>query len=122
MSLSNLNNDVTTRLFKMLSINDQNDLNEIKSNYSTFSKLNQIAEQINFLQCQAKEIINNHNANNILANISCSIKKVPGNIYYHYIINNSEILSIIDPNEWNSYDKYIGKYLYNYDHLFYKID
>ncbi len=120
MALSNLNNDVTTRLFKMLSINDESNLNNIKSNYSTFSKLTQIAEQINFLQNQAQNIIIDHNENDRLSKINCSIKKVPGTIYYHYLINGSETLSIISPDEWSTYDEFLGKYLYNYDHLFYK--
>ena len=50
------------------------------------------------------------------------VKKVPGQFYYHYVINNKEVLSIIEPEDWSSYSEYLGKYLYNYDELFYKIE
>lgn len=46
-------------------------------------------------------------------------KKIPGNFYYHYIFEDREMLSIIAPDEWNTYTKFLGKYLYNYDNIFY---
>lgn len=121
MALSNLNKEVTTNLFKMLfDNNDNNKIEMIKQNHSTFSKLSIIAEQINNLQNKALEIIEDCSLNEFLNNIEVNIKKVPGTTYYHYKMNNRDILSIINPEEWNTYDTFIGKYYYNYDYTFLK--
>lgn len=57
MALSNLDKDVSTRLFKMLSLNDDNQIDIIKNNYSGYGQLMILAEQIGNLQLKAKEII-----------------------------------------------------------------
>ena len=122
MALSNFDKDVSTRLFKMLSLNDDNQIDVIKNNYSGYGQLMILAEQIGNLQLKAKEIINNICINDHLHSLDMTCKKVVGNHYYHYKINNKEILSIISPEEWNmSSDDYIflGKYLYNFDNIFY---
>ena len=54
--------------------------------------------------------------------IEMNSKKVCGNLYYHYRIDDREILSLISPDEWSIYTNYLGKYLYNYDNLFYIVD
>lgn len=122
MALSNLDKDVSTRLFQMLSLNDDNQIDTIKNNYSGYGQLMLLAEQIANLQLKAKEIINNISINDHLHSLDMICKKVVGNYYYHYKINNKEILSIISPEEWNrSSDDFIflGKYLYNFDNIFY---
>lgn len=119
MALTNLDKDTTNRLFKMLSLNDSFDLEVIKKNYSSYSKLEILANQINYLQSQAEKIIEDCKLNDHLYNIPMNSKKIPGNFYYHYIFEDREILSIISPDEWNTYTKFLGKYLYNYDNIFY---
>lgn len=122
MALSNLDKDVTTRLFQMLAINDDNQIDTIKNNYSGYGQLILLAEQIANLQTKAKDIINNISINQHLHSIEMLCRKVVGNYYYHYKINNKEILSIISPEEWNRTDDnfiFMGKYLYNYDNIFY---
>ena len=56
MSLSKMDKDVTTRLFQMLSINDNN-LETIKNNYSQYAQLKLIAEQTHNLQNQAQLLL-----------------------------------------------------------------
>ena len=119
MALTNLDKDNINRLFEMLSLNDTNNINMIKSNYSSFGQLNQIAKQIAQLQEEAKNIIIAAKINNHLHNIKMTCKKVCGNYYYHYKINDGEILSLISPDEWCTYFEFLGKYLYNYDNIFY---
>ena len=58
MSLSKMDKDVTTRLFQMLSNNDNN-IQTIKNNYSQYAQLKLIAEQIHNLQNLAHAIIKN---------------------------------------------------------------
>lgn len=124
MALSNLDKDNITRLFTMLSLNEDNKIEIIKKNYSSFAQLKLIAEQINSLQQKAQEIIYSAKINDKLHNIEINCKKVCGNYYYHYIdSNNNEILSIISPEEWNMENKkFLGKYLFNYDNLFYRVE
>ena len=121
MALSNLTKEVANDLFKMLSLNDDFTIEKIKQNYVVYSKLEIISEQIFNLKLQAENIISSAINNDFLQNIESNSKKIPGKIYYHYKINNKDILSIISPKEWNYSENYIGKYLYNYDCLFYKI-
>ena len=122
MALSNLNKETTTKLFEMLSLNSNNDIEKIKNNYSGYGQLIILAEQINQLQDRAKMIIKNITINEHLHKIEMNCKKVVGNYYYHYKINNREILSIISPEEWNNCNSdliFLGKYLYNFDNIFY---
>jgi len=123
MALSNLNKETTTKLFQMLSLNDNNNLDIIKNNYSGYGQLVLLAEQISNLQNKAKTIIENITINEYLHTLDMSCKKVVGNYYYHYLINNKEILSLISPEEWNRQEddnfKFLGKYLYNFDNIFY---
>lgn len=125
MALSNLDKGNINRLFTMLSLNDNNNIDIIKKNYSSYAQLNLIAEQIAILQKKAQDIIYSAKINDNLHNIDMTCKKVCGTIYYHYkIINkNKEILSIISPDEWSLDDKiFLGKFLFNYDNLFYRAD
>lgn len=137
MALSNLDKDNLTRLFSMISVNNnlqENNLNSIKENYATYAKLEVILNQIENLKLQAKQIIDDHNNNIEINNIHCSFKKVPGTIYYLYEINGEKKLSLISNNEYSAYlqpsssingnnnNKFLGKYLYNYDHQFYLVD
>lgn len=125
MALSNLDKDNINRLFTMLSLNDNNNIDIIKKNYSSYAQLNLIAEQIAILQKKAQDIIYSAKINDNLHNIDMTCKKVCGTIYYHYKIidKNKEILSIISPDEWSLDNKiFLGKYLFNYDNLFYRTD
>ncbi len=121
MALSNLNKDTLTRLFKMININNDN-INEIRSNNSTYARLELIARQIEYLQSEALNIIEDHNINNSLNGIKCYFKKVPGKYYYLYIINNEKKLSMISNYEWNSYDEFLGKFYYDFDYIFKKVN
>lgn len=138
MALSNLDKDNLTRLFSMISTNDnlqENNLDSIKQNYATYAKLEVILNQIENLKLQAKQIIDNHNNNIEINSIHCNFKKVPGTIYYLYEINGEKKLSLISNDEYSAYlqpsslnnsnnnnNKFLGKYLYNYDHQFYLMD
>ena len=123
MALSNLDNNNITRLFEMLNIRDKSydNLINIRKNYSTYSKLEVIRKQMEFLKKEALEVIENHNLNINLENITCSFRKVPGTYYYLYEKNNEKILSMISPEEGIIYDKFLLKLYFDYDNLFYII-
>ena len=128
MALSNINKDTLERLFEMVNIRNSeskeyNDLTNIRSNYATYSKLEMIAKQIDFLKNEALNILSNHDLNNNLKEIKCNFRKVPGTYYYVYENEkNEKNLSLISPDEWSNYYKFISKVYYDFDYQFYKVD
>ena len=87
MALTNLDKETTTRLFEMLSLNDDKKIEIVKNNYSGYGQLMLLAEQISNLQNKAKEIIKNISVNDYLHSIEMTAKKVPGTNYYLYKID-----------------------------------
>ena len=127
MSLSNLDNDTTTRLFKMIISNDNltnEQLCKIKNDSSTYAQLNLINKQIESLKLEAINIIQNHVKTEEINNIICNFKKVPGTLYYLYSDNNknTKIISLVPP-EYDTngnivssiYPTFLGKYFFDYD-------
>lgn len=122
MSLSNLNKDNITRLFTMLELTTENHemVESVRSNYSTYGKLELLSRQMMLLKSEAKNIIENHKMNLDFSNIKCGFKKVPGNFYYVYEKNNEKILSLLSPDDWHVCPgTFVVKVLYDYDHHFY---
>lgn len=66
------------------------------------SKLSVIAEQVRFLQQQAKAVLEEANLNKELHHIACNFKKIPGKIYYVYEREGTgaKYMSMISPEEW----------------------
>lgn len=128
MALSNLDKNNLTRLFEMINVKDENSLSynnltNLRSNYSTYARLEMIAKQIDFLKLEAQNILQNHDLNNDLSCLKYNFRKVPGTYYYVYENeNNEKILSLIGPHEWSNYFKFITKVWYDYDYQFYKLD
>tara|TARA_B100000424_G_C22889216_1_gene473031 strand:- start:490 stop:876 length:387 start_codon:yes stop_codon:yes gene_type:complete len=128
MALSNINKDTLERLFEMVNIRNNeskeyNDLTNIRSNYATYSKLEMIAKQIDFLKNEALNILSNHDLNSDLSVLKCNFRKVPGTYYYVYENEkNEKNLSLISPDEWSNYYKFVTKVYYDFDYQFYKVD
>ena len=129
MALSNMNKEVTTRLFQMIISNENfstEQICKIKNDSSTFAQLNLINKQIESLKMEAINIINNHVQTEEINNIICNFKKVPGTLYYLYSYNeNNKIISLVSPefdtdgNIINTiYPNFLGKYFYDYDMKF----
>ena len=127
MALSNINKDTLERLFEMINIRNNeskeyNALTNIRSNYATYSKLEMIAKQMDFLKNEALNILDNHDLNNDLKGVICNFRKVPGTYYYVYLNEqNQKLLSLVSPNEWSNSYKFIEKVYYDYDYNFYKV-
>lgn len=84
------------------------------------SKLQVIAEQVRFLQQQAKSILEEAALNNQLHHIACNFKKVPGKIYYVYKRDNGKhYMSMISPKEWGkSCPPFVAAYKLEHDMTF----
>lgn len=122
MTLSNLDKDNLYRLFNMINIDDTNNqkiIDNVKSNNTTYAKLQLITKQIEMLKEQAIQIINENNETNEYNNIECNFRKTPGNYYYIYEKNNKKFLSMIAPDEWSTYEKFIQKVYFDFDYNFY---
>ena len=127
MALSNINKDTLERLFEMVNIRNNetkeyNALTNIRSNYATYSKLEMIAKQMDFLKNEALNILSNHDLNDNLKEVKCNFRKVPGTYYYVYLNEqNQKLLSLVSPNEWSNSYNFIEKVYYDYDYNFYKV-
>lgn len=64
------------------------------------SKLSVIAEQVRFLQEQARKVLEEAALSKELHHIACNFKKIPGKIYYVYKkpgVNGRKYMSMISP-------------------------
>jgi len=88
------------------------------------SKLQVIAEQVRFLQQQAKSILEEASLNNQLHHIACNFKKVPGKIYYVYKRDTGKnYMSLIAPEEWGKNGpEFVAAYKLEYDMTFTPFD
>lgn len=83
------------------------------------SKLQMIAEQVRFLQEQARKVLEEASMNALLHKTSCNFKKIPGKTYYVYKQRKNpeeEFLSMISPQEWGpSGPEFVQGYRLEYD-------
>ena len=120
MALSNVDKITITRLFEMIDRNDNNrlDLDNVLNDYSTYSKLQLIVKQIEFLKQQAIEILDTHDLTNIIKTAEYKFITRPGNNYYLYRHNGKYILSLVDTSGGIIYQEFISKLYYDYDFQF----
>jgi len=78
-----------------------------------------IAEQVRFLQEQARKVLEEARLNALLHKTSCNFKKIPGKTYYIYKQRKNpdeEFLSMISPEEWGAAcPEYVGGYRLEFD-------
>ncbi|KAF6025242.1 C1orf50 [Bugula neritina] len=89
------------------------------------NKLSVIADQIRYLQEQAKQVLEKAKRDSDLHHAACNIVKKPGSIYYLYERDSGQkYLSIISPQEWGSAAprKYHGGYRLEVDRTWTPID
>ena len=128
MSLSNIDKKHLEEL--CLSLNTptnatHNQLEMIKANHIQYARLKQIAKDIERLRLEAVAVINEAASQTELHEIKHTFRLTSGNTYYVYEKHNSQEkhLSLISPEEWNSPNNtFIGKYYYDYDKQFVKIE
>jgi len=83
------------------------------------SKLTVIAEQVRFLQEQARKVLEDARLNALLHKTACNFKKVSGTTYYVYKQRanpDEEMLSMISPEEWGpGGPEFVGGYRLEFD-------
>merc|ERR1712062_95546 len=83
------------------------------------SKLTVIAEQVRFLQEQARKVLEEARLNALIHKTACNFKKIPGKTYYVYKQRKNpddEFMSMISPEEWGSSGpEFVAGYRLEYD-------
>ena len=81
------------------------------------SKLSVIAEQVRFLQEQAKKVLEEAQRDTEINHMACNFKRIPGKIYYIYKRKNGKkYMSMISPEEWgNDCPEFIAAYKLQHD-------
>merc|ERR1712203_627725 len=64
MALSNMNKEVTTRLFQMLAVNEQN-VRNVKRDHASYAKLSLLTQQMSLLQKQAQLVVDKSQAHRV---------------------------------------------------------
>ncbi|XP_014781575.1 uncharacterized protein C1orf50 homolog [Octopus bimaculoides] len=68
---------------------------------NAINRLTVIADQIKYLQDQAKKVLEESHRDGMLHHVACNIVKKPGHVYYLYKKpTGQDFLSIISPEEW----------------------
>merc|ERR1719324_691890 len=90
-----------------------------RSGKKTQFALVELAEQVRFLQEQARKVLEDARLNALLHKTNCNFKKIPGKTYYVYKQKKNpdeEFLSMISPEEWGSAcPEYVGGYRLEFD-------
>ncbi|KAG5274693.1 hypothetical protein AALO_G00139130 [Alosa alosa] len=89
------------------------------------NKLTVIADQIRYLQEQARKVLEDAKKHADLHHAACNVVKKPGNMYYLYMRESGQrYFSIISPQEWGSScpHKFLGAYKLQYDMSWTPID
>ncbi len=118
MSLSKIDKEHMNGLLMSLNNNDINIIESIKSNHCHYARLKQIDKQIQQLKQEAYSIIQDSQSQSELHKISKNFRLVSGTYYYLYLKNDKKYFSMISPDEWNTFDIFLGKYYYDYDKQF----
>ncbi|KAK4311588.1 hypothetical protein Pmani_016916 [Petrolisthes manimaculis] len=82
------------------------------------NKLQVIAEQVRFLQEQARKVLEEAREHADLHHVPCNFVKKPGNIYHLYLRSSGQrYLSMLSPKEWGDKcpHEYFGSYRLEYD-------
>ncbi|XP_030632768.1 uncharacterized protein C1orf50 homolog [Chanos chanos] len=82
------------------------------------NKLTVIADQIRYLQEQARKVLEDAKKDADLHHAACNVVKKPGNMYYLYLRESGQrYFSIVSPKEWGSScpHKFLGAYKLQYD-------
>jgi len=80
------------------------------------SKLQVIAQQVRFLQQQAKHVLLDAKINTDLHHVACNFVKVPGSTYHLYKRSSGQqYFSMLCPQEWCSPHEFLGSFRLEYD-------
>ena len=98
----------------------------VQRNSNNYGKLKVLFKQLAFIKDEINTILNDSLESEGLSKINCDAFRIPGNHYYLYtkLLDESLYFSLLAPDEWNYEEKnrFIGKYLFDYDLNFNKVE
>ena len=119
MSITNIDKNHLKQIIEIPNLNELNRDKIIKSvqkNSNNYAKIKVLFKQMENIKKEIEEIIQETLETDDLNNIKCNFKKIPGSYYYLYQKPDSTLFfSILSPNEWDTKNIFISKYLYDYD-------
>ena len=119
MSITNIDKNHLKQIIEIPNLNELNRDKIIKSvqkNSNNYAKIKVLFKQMENIKKEIEEIIQESLETDDLNNIKCNFKKNPGNYYYLYQKPDTTLFfSILSPNEWDTKNIFISKYLYDYD-------
>ena len=126
MSITNIDKNHLKQIIEIPNLNELNRDKIIKSvqkNSNNYAKIKVLFKQMENIKKEIEEIIQESIETDDLNKIKCNFKKVPGSYYYLYQKPDSTLFfSILSPNEWDTKNIFISKYLYDYDLSLIKIN
>jgi hypothetical protein len=122
MTLSNISKEHLNQLISVPNIEELQQHKMIKAiqrNSNNYGKLKMLLKQMEYIQNEIETLCLESIENDYLEDIECSFKKTPGNSYYLYMKpDGQKFFSLIAPNEWNTQNRFLNEYFYDYDLTF----
>ena len=125
MTLSNIDPEHLNQLIKIPNLEELQQhkiIQAVQRNSNNYGKIKVLLKQIQNLQEEIKTLCFESLDSDYLEDVDCNFKKIPGKIYYLYMKpEGDKFFSMIAPNEWNTSNRFLNKYLYDYDLTFQEI-
>ena len=122
MTLSNISNEHLDKLIQIPNIEElhQNKMiRAIQRNSNNYGKLKVLLKQMKNIQDEIETLCLESIEVDYLEEVDCNFKKIPGKSYYLYMKpNGQKFFSMIAPNEWDTKNRFLNEYFYDYDLTF----
>ena len=122
MTLSNISNEHLDKLIQIPNIEElhQNKMiRAIQRNSNNYGKLKVLLKQMKNIQDEIETLCLESIEVDYLEEVDCNFKKIPGKSYYLYMKpDGQKFFSMIAPNEWDTKNRFLNEYFYDYDLTF----
>ena len=122
MTLSNISNEHLDKLIQIPNIEELQQHKMIKiiqRNSNNYGKLKVLLKQMKNIQDEIETLCLESIEVDYLEEVDCNFKKIPGKSYYLYMKpDGQKFFSMIAPNEWNTKNRFLNEYFYDYDLTF----
>ena len=122
MTLSNISNEHLDKLIQIPNIEELQQhkmVRAIQRNSNNYGKLKVLLKQMKNIQDEIETLCLESIEVDYLEEVDCNFKKIPGKSYYLYMKpDGQKFFSMIAPNEWNTKNRFLNEYFYDYDLTF----
>ena len=122
MTLSNISNEHLDKLIQIPNIKELQQhkmVRAIQRNSNNYGKLKVLLKQMKNIQDEIETLCLESIEVDYLEEVDCNFKKIPGKSYYLSMKpDGQKFFSMISPNEWNTKNRFLNEYFYDYDLTF----